>query len=170
MVPETVPKAVRFHRMKTAAMAFVGLVLSVTLTGCGGGDPEADARAELEDLGLSKSVTDCVITEIEEEAGSLDKFMKLDASEQQSLAATSGAKCAENLSTDEFGDLAENLDEGGVDFNDPTFRKSFITGMTGQGVPESVANCILDKLVDQDLAMTDVADAEIMARLAQECQ
>jgi hypothetical protein len=157
--------------MKTAAMAFVGLLLSVTLTGCGGGDPEADARAELKELGFSKKLEDCAIAGIKKEAGSLEKFMDLDSSKQQSIAAQAGADCAENISEDEFGDLAENLDEGGgVDFNDPAFRKSFITGMTGQGVPESVANCILDKMVDQDLAMTDVADPEIMARLAQECQ
>jgi hypothetical protein len=151
-------------------LAFVGLVLSVTLTGCGGGDPEADARAELKKLGFSKTMEDCAIAGIKKEAGSLEKFMDLKASKQQTIAAEAGADCAENMSEDEFGDLAENLDEGGVDFNDPTFRKSFITGMTGQGVPESVANCILDKMVDQDLAMTDVTDPEIMARLAQECQ
>lgn len=151
-------------------MALVGLLLSVTLTGCGGGDPEADARAELKKLGFSKKLEDCAIAGIKKEAGSLEKFMDLDASKQQGIAAQAGADCAENLSEDEFGDLAENLDEGGVDFNDPAFRKSFITGMTGQGVPESVANCILDKVVDEDLAMTDVADAETMARLAQECQ
>jgi hypothetical protein len=158
--------------MKTAALALVGLFLSVSLTACGGGgdDPEAEARAELKELGFSKKMTDCAIAEIKKDAGSLDKYKDLDASEQQTMAAKAGSTCASNMSEDELGDLAGNLDDQGVDLSDPAFRESFITGMTTQGVPEDVANCMLDKMIDEDLALTDVTNPEIITRLAEACQ
>jgi len=158
--------------MKTAALALVGLFLSVTLTACGGGggDPEAEARAELKDLGLSQKMTDCAIAEIKKDAGSLDKYTKLDASEQQTMAAKAGSTCAATMSEDEIGDLTDTLDDQGVDLSDPALRDSFITGMTTQGVPEDVANCILDKMIDEDLKLADVTDATIITRLAEACQ
>lgn len=159
--------------MKTAAMAVIGLFLTATLTACGGGvteaDAEKDARAELKGLGLSKSVTDCAIAGIKKEAGSLEKYMDLSAKKQQTIAAAAGSKCATDMSEEEVGDLTDNLDDKGVDFSDPAMRDSFITGMTTQGVPEDVANCILDKMIDQKLELSDVTNAEIMGKLAQEC-
>jgi hypothetical protein len=159
--------------MKTAALALVGLFLSVTLTACGGGsdgDPEADARAELKELGLSKKMTDCAIAEIKKDAGSLDKYTDLDPSEQQTMAAKAGSTCAANMSEDEMGDLTDTLDDQGVDLSDPALRDSFITGMTTQGVPEDVANCMLDKMIDEDLKLADITDPTIITRLAEACK
>ena len=159
--------------MKTAAIALVGLVLSVTLTGCGGGggDPETDARAELKDLGFSKKLEDCAIAGIKKEAGSLEEFMELDASEQQTVASKAGAKCAENISKEDLGDLTAGLEDEGVDLKDPSVRKSVITGMTSAGgVSEDVANCIYDKMVDEGLKLADITDPEIIGRIAQTCQ
>lgn len=156
--------------MKTAALALVGLFLSVTLTACGGGgDPEADARDQLKDLGLSEKMTDCAIKEIKKESGSLEKYVKLDASEQQKIGAAAGSTCAKNMSEEEIGDLSDTLDDQGVDLSDPALRDSFITGMTTQGVPEDVANCMLDKMIDEGLGLADVTNTEIITRLAQEC-
>lgn len=160
--------------MKTAAMAVIGLFLTATLTACGGGvseaDAEKDARAELKELGLPKSVTDCAIDGIKKEAGSLGEYMDLPAKKQQTIAAAAGSKCATDMSDEEIGDLGDTLDDKGLDFSDPAMRDSFITGMTTQGVPEDVANCILDKMIDEKLELSDAADATIIGRLAQACQ
>ncbi|GAA3515187.1 hypothetical protein GCM10022234_07680 [Aeromicrobium panaciterrae] len=157
--------------MKTAAMAVIGLFLTATLTACGGGgDPEADARAELKDLGLSKSMTDCALADIKKQAGSLEKYMDLSAKKQQTIAAAAGSKCATNMSEEEVGDLTDTLDDQGVDFSDPALRDSFVTGMTTQGVPKDVANCILDKMIDKKLKLSDATNPEIITKLAQECQ
>ncbi len=140
------------------------------MTACGGGgDPEADARKELKDLGLSKSLTDCAIKEIKSEAGSLEKFAKLDASKQSTLAAKAGSNCSKDMSEDDIGDLADTLEDQDVDLSNPTFRKSYITGMTTQGVPEAVANCIVDKAIDQKLTVTDLIDPQTVQKLAAGC-
>ncbi len=156
--------------MKTAATALAGLVLAFTMTACGGSDdPEADVRKELKDVGLSESVTDCAIKEIKSDAGSLDKFKKLDASEQSTMAAKAGSTCSKDMSKDDLGELADTLEDQDVDLNNPTFRKSYITGMTTQGVPEELANCIVDKAIDQKLKATDLIDAQTIQKLAAAC-
>lgn len=156
--------------MKTVAMAFVGLVLSVTLTGCGGGDPEADARAELKELGFSKKLEDCAIAGIKKEAGSLEKFMDLEASKQQSIATQAGAACAENITEEDLGDVTDGLEDQGFDLSDPSIRESIITGMTSAGgVSEEVANCVYDEMVEQDLSLTAITDPEIIGKITESC-
>ena len=152
-------------------MTFVGLVLSVALTGCSGGDPETDARTELKELGFSKTLEDCAIAGIKKKAGSLEEFMDLDAAEQQTVASEAGAQCAANISEEDLGDLAAGLEDKGIALDDPGIRESVITGMTSAGgVSEEMANCIYDKMIDQDLELADVTDPEIIGKIAQECQ
>ena len=158
--------------MKTVAAALSGLVLALTLGACGGGggDPESEVRSELKELGLSKSVSDCVVKQLEKKAGSLEKYADLEDSEQQDAAAKAGAKCASNMSKDEIGDLSKGLEDQDIAISDPSFRKSFITGMTSQGLPEALATCILDKAVGEDLKTTDLVDQATVQRLAASCQ
>lgn len=160
--------------MKTAAMTLAGLVLAATLTACGGGDSEADiekdARSAIEKSGLPKSLTNCAIKEIKKDAGSLKEYTELDSSEQQTMAAKAGSTCSKDLSEEDIGDVADSLDEQDVDLSDPTIRKSIITGMTTQGVPTDVANCIVDKMIDEGLKASDMLDASVITRLAQTCQ
>jgi hypothetical protein len=160
--------------MKTVAAAISGLVLALTTAACGGGDSggdsEASARKELKSLGFSKSMTDCAIKEIEKSAGSLEKYADLSASKQQDVAAKAGAACASNASKDEVGDVTKGLEGKGVDLSDPAFRKSFITGMTTQGVPEALATCIADKAQAEDLEVAELLDQTTIQRLAKACQ
>ncbi|MEV7395530.1 hypothetical protein [Aeromicrobium sp. NPDC092404] len=162
--------------MKTVTAVLSGLVLALTLAACGGGDSgsggdaRSEVRKELQDLGLSKSLTNCAIKEIEKDAGSLEKFAELDASEQQTVAAEAGSKCASGASKDEVGDLAKGLEKQDVDLSDPAFRKSFITGMTSQGVPEALATCIADKAGAEDLKASQLVDEATIQRLAKACQ
>ena len=95
--------------------------------------------------------------------------MDLPANEQQTTAAAAGSKCATDLSEEEAGDLGETLDDQGLELSDPAMRDSFITGMKTQGVPEDVANCILDKMIDEELEIADATDPAIIGRIAQEC-
>ncbi len=159
--------------MKTAAMAVIGLFLTATLTACGGGtteaDAEKDARAELKELGLSTSLTDCAIDGIKEKAGSLKEYTELSTSKQQTIAATAGADCAKDLTDEEVGDLGETLEGQRDQLKEPAARKAFITGMTSQGIPEDVANCIVDKIIEDEVPLTDMADPTVMGQLAQEC-
>lgn len=162
--------------MKTVAAALSGCVLALTLAACGGGGSEAEGdsaavvRKELLGLGFSKSMTECAIKEIEKGAGSLEKYVDLDASEQQSVASKAGAECASNVSKDEMGDVAKGLEEKDIDLSDPAFRKSFITGMTTQGVPEALATCVADKAAAEDLKPADLVDQATIQRLAAACR
>ncbi len=74
------------------------------LAACGGGDPEADAREQLSKMGFSDKLTDCVLDELKDKAGSIDKFTDLSASEQQSMATDAGAACASEADPDEIGE------------------------------------------------------------------
>jgi hypothetical protein len=162
--------------MKTVAAALSGLVLALTLAACGGGDAEtggdakAAARKEFTKLGFSKSMTDCALKEIEKSSGSLEKFVDLDASEQQTVAAKAGATCASDASKDETGDLAKGLEKQDIDLSNPTFRKSYVEGMTSQGVPEALANCIADKAAAEDLKASKLVDQATIQRLAASCR
>ena len=160
--------------MKKAAVVLVGLVLSVALSGCGGGvseaDAEKDARDELKALGLPKTLTDCAIKEIKKEAGSFAEFRELSASKQQTIAAEAGSECSKDLSEDEVGDLADTMEDQDLDLSNPAFRKSYITGMTSQGVPEDLANCIVDKAIAQELTAKELVDPQKIQVLAGECR
>ena len=158
--------------MRTVALALIGVALSAMLAACGGGggDPEGDARAEFKKLGFPQELTDCAIARIKKDAGSLEKYMDLDSATQQAIASSAGAKCSGEISQDEVGGLLENLEDRGVELGDPKFRASIINGMTTAGMSEDMATCIVDKMIDEDLGVSDVTDAAVVGRLAEQCQ
>lgn len=153
--------------MGTFTKLMTGMTMIAALAACGGGDPEADAREQLSDMGFSDKLADCVLDELKDKAGSIDKFTDLSASEQQSMATNAGAACAAEADPDDIGDIVEN---SGLDLSDETARKSVIQGMTSTGVPEEIANCIVDAAVDQGLEASDLMDATKMQSLVAGCQ
>jgi len=153
--------------MGTFTKLMTGLTMIAALAACGGGDPEADAREQLSEMGFSDKLTDCVLDELKDKAGSIDKFTDLSASEQQSMATDAGAACASEADPDEIGDVVEN---SGLDLNDEAARKSIIQGMTSTGVPEEMANCIIDAAIDEGLEVNDLMDATKVQSLAADCQ
>jgi len=142
------------------------VLMMAVLAACGG-DPEADARDQLKEFGFSDDLTNCVMDEIKKNAGDFDKFADLDATEQQEMAAQAGASCAQSTDPEDLTDLLENND---VDLSDENVRKGFVEGMTSTGVPEDTANCIADKAIADDLAVSELTDPATIQELAAACQ
>lgn len=153
--------------MGKIAKIVTGMMMVAVLAACGGGYSEDDARKELKSAGFSGDLADCVLDQIKDEAGSIEKFGDLKSGEQQDMAAKAGAECAKSADPDDIKDIAEG---SGLDLKDPAARESIITGMTSSGVPEEMANCILDKAIDEDFEAADFTDATKIQALAQACQ
>ncbi len=151
-----------------------GLMMVAALAACSGGsdgdggkdggdDSSAQVRQQLIDMGYTDDLADCLIDEI----GDTDAFMKSDPESQKDAATQAGIDCAGKVDKDS---IADTLDETGLDLTDPTARESFITGMTSSGVPEDVANCIVDKAIEQDIEVSELLEPETIQPLAQACQ
>jgi len=153
--------------MGKIAKIVTGMMMVVLLAACGGSYSEDDAREELKSAGFSGDLADCVLDEIKDKAGSIKAFGDLDSSEQQDMAAKAGAECAKSADPDEIKDIA---DGAGLDLEDPAARKSIIAGMTSTGVPEDMANCIIDAAVDQGLEVNELMDQDTIQSLAADCQ
>lgn len=135
------------------------------LAACGGGYTESDLRDELADLNIGDTFADCAVDQIKEKAGSFEEFGDLSESEQKTMAAEAGAACVNEVDPENLGELA-----GELDLEDPDARASIITGMTSTGVPEDVANCIIDEAVAKGYGADDLMDEAKITDLANACQ
>lgn len=153
---------------KNIVSAFAGLALMVTLTACGGGGgaSEKDLLNDLKDQGFTDSLANCVMDEVKSKAGSLDEYADMKQDAQQTMAAEAGAECAKDASPEEIAGAAEGID---ADLSDPQLRESIVTGMTSSGVPEKLANCILDAAIEQDLTPADFMDVEKITPITESC-
>ncbi|MDQ6526961.1 hypothetical protein RB608_25315 [Nocardioides sp. LHD-245] len=152
--------------MGTVLKILVGLLLTGALTACGD-DPEADLRSQVNDLGLGDEIADCIITELRDEAGSLDALSELSLSEQRKAAARAGAACGKKTSPEE---LRAAMEKGDFDVFDDRARTALLEVMMSRGVPKKKARCVVDRAMEQGLKPTDLLDQPTMQEIVAFCQ
>lgn len=157
--------------MRTPARIMIGLFAAATLTACGGGVTESELREEFESMGYPDRLANCVVDEIKKSSGGIDAFGDLEESEAHRAASEAGAACAQGASPEELTAIAKIMEKNGVTLKDSQVRQGVVAGMVKVGVAEDLANCVVDKAIDQNVTLVQLINDESKVQaLAQACQ